>query len=377
MARSRHAVYLFAPDLPLVGAQPPLPVGSLMTTLLAIGNDLLPGVKFCTDSPSPQVDLAVALGDATIPVTARRVIRLNADAWAGHVRLDGDAAPFGAQWWPIGGMVAGALAAGEAFKIAMHKLGGMFRNPARLCGVFALSDHVTVAMAPEGAPYARELGAFDCVSGGAIMHSALYALARIPGVTGCGRVIEPDCGDLTNLNRYALLRRSRLGQPKAGDLASTLSDTGLTITPVDLHLEKRTVAAILPFAPSVLVGVDDIPSRWLVQQQAPEWLSVGATTHWSAMASFHQAGLGCAQCLHPIDEPGNGPIPTVAFVSFWAGLQTAVYFLRRVAGDPIGKREQQMFMTPFRAENLVRAVVPFRAGCPTCTEIAGKNRAAV
>jgi hypothetical protein len=370
MARSGHQVHLLGRDLPLAGPQPPLPPGNLITTLMVVGNDLLPGVGFTTNVPVERIDLAVAFGDAAIPIAARRVIRLNADAWTGRIVPPGEAAPFGARWWPVGGMAAGALAAGEAFKIAMHKLGPLFRNPARLHSVFAASDAVAIVLAPEGTPYARELGVFDSVSGGAIMQAALYALARVPGITGRARVIEPDRGDLTNLNRYMLLLRSHLGEPKATDLAAMLADSGLILTPLKMRFEAGTLDGILPLAPSVLVGVDDIPSRWLVQRQQPEWLAVGATTHWSAMASFHQAGLGCAECLHRVDEPGNGPIPTVAFVSFWAGLCTVAYFLRRAAGYPLGQQEQQVFMTPFRIENAMRAPVPFRVRCPTCAALA-------
>ena len=119
-----------------------------------------------------------------------------------------------------------------------------------------------------------------------------------------------------------------------------------------------------------MVGVDDIPTRWLVQRHAPDWLAVGATTHWSAMASYHEPGVGCAQCLHVRDEAGDAPIPTVAFVSFWAGLLTASYFLRRAAGTPAYPYEQQVYMTPFRAENTVRSPVPFRAGCAACAAVA-------
>src|SRR2546427_44705 len=92
-----------------------------------------------------------------------------------------------------------------------------------------------------------------------------------------------------------------------------------------------------PFAPAVLVGVDDIPSRWEVQAARPLWLGVGATTHYSAMASYHVPGLGCARCLHPKDEPGGGLIPTVSFVSHWAGLWLASLF----ALERIGMRDRK------------------------------------
>ena len=119
-------------------------------------------------------------------------------------------------------------------------------------------------------------------------------------------------------------------------------------------------------SPRIAVGVDDIPTRWAVQRTWPDWLVVGATTHWSSMASFHEKSLGCAQCLHPDDDPGNTPIPTVACVSFFSGLLAFAYLARHVAGDPIPGTEQQVFLTPFRPDNQYIAPVPVRVGCPTC-----------
>lgn len=198
-------------------------------------------------------------------------------------------------------------------------------------------------------------------SGGAI-NAILYALARLPGVEGRARVIEPDTADLTDLNRYIFCS-------KANDLAAVLAGSGLTIVPVPSRYELTELSSLLQLAASVLVGVDDIPTRWLVQRAGPDWLGVGATTHWSAMASFHAEGLGCAECLHPEDDPGNAPISTVAFMSFWAGLLTATYFLRHRAGQAIPVDKQQIYLTALGPEHPSWSVVPQRPGCPSCAAL--------
>jgi hypothetical protein len=221
-------------------------------------------------------------------------------------------------------------------------------------------------LAPEGTPLVRKIGTFDCISGGAIINAILYALARVPGVEGRARIIEHDTADTSNLNRYMLLLRSRLKERKARGLAAVLAGSGLSIEAVPERYEPGQLPSLLPLANSVLVGVDDIPTRWLVQRAGPDWLGVGATTHWSAMASFHRRGLGCAECLHPADDPGDAPIPTVAFVSFWAGLLTASYFLRHRASLTIPVSEQQIYLTALRPEQPLRSTVPHRRGCPSC-----------
>src|SRR5208337_5430840 len=61
-ARSGHTVYLVAPDVPLVGKQPPLSKDSLMSALIDVGRDLIPGIEFRTGPPTHAIDAAVLFG---------------------------------------------------------------------------------------------------------------------------------------------------------------------------------------------------------------------------------------------------------------------------------------------------------------------------
>jgi hypothetical protein len=364
MARSGHAVHLFAPDVVMRGAQRPLGAGGIITELMKVGKDMLPGVEFSLATPTDQFDLILAFGDTETTLSAQRSVRLNATDWSGS--LTRESVPWPASDWPLGGLTAATLATGEAFKCAIHKLASGAKNPRRMDTVFAPTDEVQYLLAPEDTPKSAAVGAFDCISGGAIIHAVLYILSRLPGLSGYVRVIEPDTADLSNMNRYALLLRSMLASPKADHLAQLFAGSGLEIDGVNLRYDP-TDRATLRLAPAVLVGVDDIPTRWEVQRARPEWLAVGATTHWCAMASFHEAGLGCAECAHPYDDPGAGPIPTVSFVSFWAGLLVASYYLRRMAGRAATVDQQQIFLPAFRTENAVRSIVHIRPDCLSCS----------
>jgi hypothetical protein len=365
MARSGHKVALVAPNIELVGLQPPLVLGRLIDGLAEIGGDMLPGVKFETSAPSAMVDLAVALGDSTVDVPAHRTIRINAGPWSGAIQAEARSTRWAADSWPLGALAAAGLAADEALKVAILSLLPHALNRDMTSAVFAYTDEYSFALAPETSPTASDLGRLDCISGGAITNAALYCLARIPNVSVLGRIIEPEHAALDNLNRYVLLRRSaaerRAG--KAVDLAAILAPCNLHFAAVP---ERFTEKTHLELAPTVLVGVDHIPTRWTVQRARPDWLVVGATSHWSAMASFHSLGLGCAHCLHPTDDPDDQLIPTVACVSFWAGLLSATYIARHAAGEVIPLDQQQIYLTPFRPEKLHRAPVPLRPRCPTC-----------
>lgn len=365
-ARSGASVHLVVPDLPLLGDQPPLRGDRLSGALLDVLDDLIPGVKGVPELPSGPVDLALVVGDSPWSGSARRVIRLQADAWSGGLASGG-----GSRWddygSPFGALASAGLAAGECFKVAVRRLRPHALNHQALDELFSPIGDAAVRLAPPGTPLPTgRLGTFDCVSGGAIIQAALYALARLNDVTGDARVIEPETAEPTNLNRYSLLRRSQTAAPKAVTL-SKMRLGGIHITPVIERYDARLRERLTPHAPAVLVGVDDIPSRWEVQAAQPHWLGVGATTHYSAMASYHVAGLGCVRCLHPRDDPGAGPIPTVSFVSHWAGLWLASLFAReRIAARP-QRSEQSVYFTSLRADApaaLWLAPVAARADCP-------------
>lgn len=365
MARSAHRVFLVAPDLELVGPQSPLTLGKLISGLAEVGRDLLPGVEFSVGAPATVVDLVVAFGMTSTELPGLRRIRVNADPWMGALEPWDGARPWEASWWPMGGLAAGALAAGEAFKCAMLKLLPYALNPGMTAAVFAPIDRVRVELAPAGTPYARDLGQVDFISGGAINSSALYVIGRLPSVGLKGRVIEPDSFALSNLNRYPLMRASHDGLAKADTLVAQFA-ASVGLKPVPHRFPSAETEG--PMAPVVVVGVDDIPTRWEVQRTWPDWLVVGATTHWSAMASVHEPGQACAQCLHPEDEPVDAPIPTQACVSFWSGLLMVAYLARRAAARHIPDADQQVFTTVFRPEAAVWGAVGVRPACPTCKD---------
>ncbi len=367
-ARSGASVHLVLPDVPLSGSQPPLRGDQLGPVLLEVLADLIPGVVGAVGVPVGGVDLAILIGDTSWSDRATRVLRLQSDAWSGAITSGSGS---GGRWTdsgsPFGALAAAGLAAGEAFKAALGRLRDYAINWTAFDLLFAPTREAIVELAPARTPSPTgDLGAFDCISGGAIVQAALYALARIPGARGAVRIVEPDVSDMTNLNRNALLRRSRIGMAKAVDLAE-MQLGEMRVTPIVARYDSALRSSFGQHAPSVLVGVDDIPTRWEVQAARPSWLGVGATTHYSAMASYHVSGLGCARCLHPRDEPGGAPIPTVGFVSHWAGLWLASLFARERIGARPPAVKQCLYFTSLRADSpaaiWVGPVQP-RADCP-------------
>lgn len=91
---------------------------------------------------------------------------------------------------------------------------------------------------------------------------------------------------------------------------------------------------------------------------------------------FCVAEMGCARCLHAEDDPEDGPIPTLAFVSFWSGLLLASYFLRYATGEKISASDQQIYITPFRPETSFCSPVAPRSDCPICQVLSSIRKSA-
>jgi hypothetical protein len=186
-------------------------------------------------------------------------------------------------------------------------------------------------------------------------------------------VFDDDRIEPANLNRNMLNRRSDGGKLKVRVIVDR-APSGVMLAP----MPQRFVAATsLQSAARVIVGVDDIPSRWTVQRTNAPWIGVAGTSHFGVSCSSHVERQPCAGCLHPRDDPADGPIPTISFVSFWAGLCLAVRLVRDVLGFPYAASQQHLWLWPLRMDAPERAWSPVaaREDCPV--RCAASQRAAV
>ena len=313
-------------EVGLVSPQPPLLGEGLRESLLELSKHLITRADIASDG-----DFAIAIGrDAAGPG-----VGISGNDWGFAL----DPSPVGSTGFsgslPFGPGLGASAAAAEAFRHVMLSL-------ARQTGNEPLAEHpVRPARAaayelPSFDYRPVDLGSVDSISAGALATSALYLLLRLPGLRVRLRLIDDDDGALTNLNRYPLLYEQLLRIPKIEALG-TYETEAIAIEGVPLRFERATLEAIGPLASRVIVGVDDIPSRWLAQEVATGWVGVAATSHFEVVVSEHTATSPCASCLHPHDEPGDAEdIPTISFVSSVSGLLLAHRLLRSgmVGADP-------------------------------------------
>jgi hypothetical protein len=355
-------VLLALPEIAMLSAQPPLSGSSLRKALIASSETLVHGATV-RDDCNVNPDVVFVLGDTKIDMAPEFSWRLSGGDWFGDLLMEGSGRSVA--WTsalPLGSMMSAAMAANEAFKFAMRRLRlrdkshQVYFEQSRFC----TWDFGAVEWPEEGV----DLGEVDLISAGAICQAALYVFMRLPKVRMRGRVMDDDLTDASNLNRNMLTVGTDVGSPKV-DVISQRCGTKLQIEPVLGHFGEEGLDGRL--APRVLVGVDHIPSRWVVQRLASGWVAVSGTSHFNISSSCHGPCEPCSGCLHPIDDDGVGPIPTISYVSFWAGLGMAVRLVREALASPYPENKQHLWLTPFRMDQPHAAMwfpVPARKDCP-------------
>lgn len=332
LAQLGFEIFLDAPGTRLLSPQPPLSGTSLGDALLELGDDLI-------TSPSrslPEGPLAtVLLGDTPPPADEGGVcLRLGGDQFGARLALGAEAAvPRFRGRLPFGATLGAAALAAELLRLVLSRFAE--RRRLRAPGEFDLGGPRPVALAlpPLELPEHLDLGQLDVVSAGAITNGALFNLYRVEGLRASGRLIDSDRAELTNLNRYPLLRRSQLDRLKV-ELLAELAGAGFEFEAVPLRLGDRA-EDLGPLAGRVLIGADDIPARWEAQRRARGWVGVGATSHFTALVSAHTPETPCAGCLHPADDPdAPAALPTISFTSLLAGTLLAHRLLASLGSAP-------------------------------------------
>lgn len=355
-AQSGVQLIIDVADVPLLPNQPPLRGERLIDALLEHTSDL---ITRATIDDGGEADMTIAFGSTR----ARDAAALHLAPQAhGFALTPGDVGEL--QAWSAGELFAalfGGVAVGaEAFRAGMRTLASRGHIPAL---AKAVREPRAVRLAIARPDSIVELGPLDVISAGAITNGMLFALLRVPGIAAELRIFDKDVFDWPNLNRYLLGRRSLLNQPKALLLERYATPT-LQVEGVPARFDDE-LAGRLQLAPLVAVGVDDIPSRWRAQRAALGTVVVGGTSHFEVVVSEHPPGEPCAGCLYRDGEDDGRPIPTVSFVSAFAGIMQAYCLL---ASAPTPKRPARQFRAaPLNlagSDPIVEFGVARRAVCP-------------
>lgn len=361
-ARSGHQVFIDTPDAPLLGNQSPLVGKTFHEALDSIGTQIVDSARIAIGCPLIPADIAFVFGDgnAGIGTRADLIYSVGCSDWTGSLRRWGRQASWSASAWSMGAMAAATLVGAESFKVAGRALlPHASKNRPHFRELFEPAEEADFRLAPADTPLVSELGEFDLISGGAVSNAFLYAMLRLPDVTGRCRVFEGDVSEHSNRNRNMLLTPGYVDRPKGDLFRETVPR--INCEPMRRHFTKADVPSL---AARVVVGVDDISVRWDLAEARSEWMGVGATTHFGAMASVHYPYAACAACLHPQDEPMEGDTPTVAFVSFMAGLMVAADYIRDLGEVEVRLASHHRFVVPLQMDGAWESKVIPIPNCP-------------
>jgi hypothetical protein len=64
------------------------------------------------------------------------------------------------------------------------------------------------------------------------------------------------------------------------------------------------------------------------------------------LVSAHAPGLACAGCVHPRDKDIASDIPTISFVSFWAGLIQALELATTAGRSRVDQDDSRLAVRP-------------------------------
>jgi hypothetical protein len=316
LAQMGFRITLDFPDVPLIGRQPPLEGATIRSAVEAHAEQL---VQPCVDDR--EHDLTIGIG-AIDPGHGGYSVS------PGEPGTQAVRGSRGVPWRspdPIAATMAGVLAAAVALPIALRRLESSFglKAPSHLR---TQPDQITVAF-PALPGLRLDIGDVDVVSAGAITNACLFVLLR-SDVIGSLRVFDDDRFEVTNLNRYALLRRPDLGRPKV-DRLRDFTTARLSIAGTAARYPSPSQSQP---ASRVLVGADNLKARRGAQLLEPRWLHVAGTTHFEVISSSHEPGRACAGCVHPRDDAAEDEvIPTISYVSMLAGVLQAQALLESAA----------------------------------------------
>jgi hypothetical protein len=308
---------------------------------------MLPGARL-RSGPS-AADLEIVLGNGQSQGAVELVV-VSAKGQSAWTEFSGQGTWEPASVWTA--LAAAGIAAVEAHKAVLRRLPS--HRPEDLEREAARFD------VPFGRVDETDLGRFTVVSAGAISQNALYALSIDRCVRGEGTILDRDTVDISNLNRCPLVFVGDEGVEKVRVAASRARS--IVRLPLAHHATTDDVPAIAGLP--VLVGVDDIAARHVVQAMSPSWLGVGATSHMMAIVSEHAFGQGCAACTHPVLGDDIAVIPTVSIISFWAGFLLAIRFRWMAAGHPTADNQQVTTLWPLRFQGAVHTSQVAVRTCP-------------
>lgn len=241
--------------------------------------------------------VCLAVGDPQLTGSGR-VIYVGSGGWVAHVST-GMPVGSGATDNPFGAAAAACFGAANAFRAVFSSQlseGGLDENVS--LSLLAYAPSSTTPLNPELGTV--DLGEVHLVGLGAIGNGAVWALSKVPGLSGRLHLVDHEQVDLTNLQRYVLASMSDVGASKVALAKGFMEGTGL-----EAHAHPERWGAYLAAREdwqleTVAVAVDSAEDRIGVQASLPRWVFNAWTQPADLGVSRHalDGAQACLACLY-------------------------------------------------------------------------------
>jgi hypothetical protein len=135
---------------------------------------------------------------------------------------------------------------------------------------------------------------------GAIGHGAMWALCRLPGLTGTLHAVDHDTVDLSNLQRYVMALQKDVDRPKSQLARGLLKRGSLRVPAHPMTWGDYVTSRQKRSFERVAVAMDNAADRIGLQASLPRWIVNAWTQELDLGISRHEFGNGnaCLACLY-------------------------------------------------------------------------------
>jgi molybdopterin/thiamine biosynthesis adenylyltransferase len=149
-------------------------------------------------------------------------------------------------------------------------------------------------------PDAIDLGDAHLAGLGAIGHGAIWALRRLPSLTGTLHAVDHDAIELSNLQRYVMALQKDIDTPKSQLARALLKREGLRIAARPLKWSDFVATRRKRNFERVAVALDNAADRIGLQASLPRWIVNAWTQELDLGISRHgfDDGRACLACLY-------------------------------------------------------------------------------
>lgn len=268
------------------------------SVLQDIALEINPDIEFVKDAPDATT---ICIGSAT----ANGAIFPNASGWVARVnhkpsQRDGPPNPYAAG-------AAAAMACAELFRRIFLK-----SETERDVSVSLLNFDEDTGATLELVDV--DVGNVLFVGVGAVGNAALWSLAHDTKIRGRLWLVDGEEVTLSNLQRYALTTFADVGRSKVHLGQVALSETRLTVEPIQSTLEQFAEAHSVIDIPVTAVSIDNVDGRRSAQALLPRLVVNGWTGDQALGASWHifSRDAACLACLYHPHGQGSSAIEQAA-----------------------------------------------------------------